>query len=49
MTQKLGKNNKTGEKTYYRNKNNKSAAAQVNSNADNDMHKPVRGLPGEGK
>ena len=22
MTQKLGKNNKTGEKSYYRNKNN---------------------------
>ncbi|MEQ8153916.1 MAG: hypothetical protein ABRQ25_03335 [Clostridiaceae bacterium] len=44
MTQKLGKNNRTGEKSYYRNKNNKSAANPVNSE-DQDMHKPVRGLP----
>lgn len=45
MTQKLGENNKTGEKSYYRNKNNKSAANPVNADEDKDMSKPVRGLP----
>lgn len=45
MTQKLGKNNRTGEKSYYRNKNNRSAANPVNTDEDNDMSKPVRGLP----
>lgn len=45
MTQKLGKNNRTGEKSYYRNKNNKSVANPVNTDEDENMHKPVRGLP----
>ncbi|GIM29726.1 hypothetical protein CPJCM30710_23920 [Clostridium polyendosporum] len=46
MTQKLGKNNRTGEKSYYRNKNNKSVANPVNTDEDQiTNNKPVRSLP----
>ncbi|WP_160671805.1 hypothetical protein [Clostridium sp. C8-1-8] len=45
MTQKLGKNNRTGEKSYYRNKNNKSAANPVNAEDNKNTSMPVRHLP----
>lgn len=46
MTQKLGKTNRTGEKSYYRNKNNKSPAYSVNTDeTEINNNKPVRTPP----
>lgn len=45
MTQKLGKNNRTGEKSYYRNRDNNSAANPVNAEFNENTSMPVKHLP----